>query len=141
MKTLAFRRYQRFEKPFFVLLHTATAPDEAEWQAYVEAVRATMSVSTIDVNVFILTDGGSPNAGQRKDLAAVVAGASRDAVTHIFTTDPFIRAVVSAFRWLGGARAFAYPPMEFGNACARCGVSPDDVMQCFAEVQKLLPGG
>jgi hypothetical protein len=144
MTTLAFGRYQRPAKTFFVLLHTAEAPDEAEWQAYVEAVRATMSAPTTDVDVFILTDGGSPDAQQRKDLAAVVAGASRDAVkyiftAHIFTADPFVRAVVSAFRWLGAARAFAYPPVEFGNVCARCGVPRDDVMTCFVEVQRSLP--
>jgi hypothetical protein len=98
-----------------------------------------MSFSTTDVNVFIVTDGGNPNAGQRKDLATVVAGAPRDAVTHVFTMDPFVRAVVSTFRWIGGARAFAYQPIEFGNVCARCGVSPDDIMNDFADVQKSLP--
>jgi hypothetical protein len=52
------------EKTYVVLLHTAAAPDEAEWQAYVDAVRAIVLASATEVHVFIATDGGGPDAGR-----------------------------------------------------------------------------
>jgi hypothetical protein len=60
-------------------------------------------------------------------------------VTHVFTTDAFVRAVVAAFRWIAGARAFAYAPFEFGNVCRRCGLSQVQVLDSFAQVQASLP--
>jgi hypothetical protein len=139
MKTLAFRQGSTAEKTYFVLLHTAAAADEAEWQAYVHAVRTAVLASATEIHVFIATDGGGPDAAQRRDLAAVVARGSHDTLTHVFTNDAFVRAVVAAFRWIAGARAFAYAPLEFSSVCGRCGFSHVDILKSFADVQESLP--
>jgi hypothetical protein len=140
MKSLAFRQCSTAGgKTYVVLLHTAAAPDEAEWKAYVDAVRAMVMVSVTEVHVFIATDGGGPDARQRRDLAAVVARGSHDTVTHVFTTDAFVRAIVAAFRWIAGARAFAYAPHEFSDVCRRYGLSHLAVLKSFAEIQASLP--
>lgn len=47
-----------------------------------------------------------------------------------------MRVIVGAFRWLASTRAYVYSPRELGTASARSGISPVDLLDAFAEVQK-----
>ena len=139
MKTLAFRRSSKAASPYLVLLHTASKPDAAEWTRYVATVSATLAAHRGTMHVFIATDGGGPDASQRKELAQVVANSSAEALSHIFTTDAFIRGIVTAFRWISKARAAAHLPSDLAAVCAELGHASKDVLDDFALVQKTLP--
>jgi hypothetical protein len=134
--TLAFRRSSGPGHPFMVLLHDARVPDPLEWKSYLEALGATLAIAKAQVHVFIATDGGGPNAAQRKELAAVLERGPADALSHIFTTDAFVRGIVTAFRWIARARAVAHTPTELALACSACRHSASDVLAELAALQE-----
>jgi len=136
LKTLAFRQCSTGPLPYLVLLHNEQEPDPVEWSAYVCAVRATLAMTDGRVHAFIATDGGGPNAAQRKELARAVVAARADLLSHIFTRDPFVRGIVTAFRWISGARAVAHPPDTFVDACEEYGHSPAEILREFERLQK-----
>ena len=132
MAVFTFRRTQRSDRTFFVLLHTSAAPDAAGWDAYVDALRQSLPESKGRMHLFVATDGGGPNPEQRRSLATALAHV--DTLTHVFTTGLVVRSIVTAFRWLGGS-ACAYHPNEFPRACLEAGHSPGDVLSLFTEAQ------
>jgi hypothetical protein len=137
--TLAFRASAGPGHPFMVLLHDTRAPEPAEWKRYLDALSATVATASARVHVFIVTDGGGPNAAQRKELAAVLERGPVDALSHIFTTDAFVRGIVTAFRWIAHARAVAHHPRELAAVCADCGHAPEDVLAELATLQAAFP--
>jgi hypothetical protein len=118
-----------------VLLHTAATPLPLEWAAYLTALGATLAASRQVVHVYIATDGGAPSAVQRKDLAETVERGPVSPLNHIFTTDPFVRGIVTAFGWIAKARAVAHLPGDLQRVCLEIGHSPGEVMQDFARVE------
>lgn len=139
MKTLAFRSATRSGVRFFVLLHSASEPDLEEWNAYLREVKQALTASTDLVHTFVATDGGGPIAAQRKSLADVIQGGAGDLLTHVFTRDPFVRGIVTAFRWIARSKAIAHAPEEFEQACGAVGLTPHQVLDVFAEAQRLFP--
>ena len=136
LKTLAFRLCSTGKQPYLLLLHNEREPDAAEWHAYVRTVRATLATADRRIHAFIATDGGGPNAPQRKELAQVVSEGQADMLSHIFTRDPFVRGIVTAFRWISGARAVAHLPNAFVRVCEESGHSPAEVLREFERMQE-----
>jgi hypothetical protein len=122
-----------------VLLHTAEQPRLDEWREYVRAVESAIEGATERVYAIVVTDGGSPNATQRRLLADVVMKKSVGAQTHVFTTDAFIRSVVTAFSWIARPGASAHAPRDFSHVCRMCGLSAEDVMRELTELQRSFP--
>lgn len=125
MGAFSFRSGRQAGRSFFVLLHTAAPPEKAGWDAYLDALRLSLPESRGRTHVFVATDGGGPDAAQRRSLATVLARG--DALTHVFTTELLVRGIVTAFRWIGGS-AIAYHPREFAGVCAEVGHSPAEVL-------------
>jgi hypothetical protein len=123
-------------QPYLVLVHAREAPAAEEWDAYVATVAEIMTTASSRVNVFVATDGGGPNPGQRKALADAFNTGSGDAWTYVFTTDAFVRGVVTAFNWVAKAHATAHLPSEFVNVCSKCDLAPAEVMKEFAALHK-----
>jgi hypothetical protein len=136
MKTLAFHSSPRSKGGYIVLVHTAKSPDHAEWSAYVQEVAVLLSTARAPVHAFVATDGGSPDAAQRRSLAEVFN--QGDALTHVFTEDAFIRGVVTAFRWIARARAVAHSPSDFSRVCEECEVAATEVLVDFNRAQEQL---
>jgi len=138
MQTLAFRPYKSPNGNCILLLHTAEAPATSEWRDYVSAVQALLADSTAMVRAFVATDGGSPNAIQRRLLAdAVMRGTQMH--THVFATDLFIRSVVTAFSWIAKPGATAHAPWELAKVCETCSVSLPDIARELQDLQKSFP--
>lgn len=135
MASFAYRKGGKARSAFYCLLHTAAPPDAAAWRAYVASVDETLAVSSGCVHLFVATDGGGPDAAQRKELAAVLARDDRNGLTHVFTTSAFTRGIVTAFRWIARARAVAHRPEAFASVCGECGVSAAEVLACFDAMQ------
>lgn len=138
MQTLAFRPCKSPNGNYILLLHTAEAPATVEWRAYVAGVQSLLAESSGLVHAFVATDGGSPNAIQRRLLAdAVMRGTAMH--THVFTTDVFIRSVVTAFSWIAKPGASAHAPREFAKVCGDCAISVPDAVRELQELQKTFP--
>ncbi len=138
MQTLAFSPCKSPNGNYILLLHTAEAPATSEWRDYVSAVHALLSESTEIVRAFVATDGGSPNAVQRRLLADTVMRGTQ-MHTHVFTTDLFIRSMVTAFSWIAKPGAAAHAPWEFAKVCENCGVSLPDLARELQDLQKTFP--
>ncbi|HET9931525.1 MAG TPA: hypothetical protein VFQ35_12585 [Polyangiaceae bacterium] len=131
-----FRRGTNGDKTYFVLLHSEATPEEARWNAYLDAISRALAGSVGRTHVFVATDGGGPDPAQRKALARVFE--QGDALTHVFTTSVVVRGIVTAFRWIAGTRAVAHQPQDFGRTCVEVGHDPALVVQSFDEAQSEL---
>lgn len=138
-KTLLFRAFESRGQPFLVLVHTAAPPDLHEWRAYLQEVARLLATTDRQVHSFVVTDGGGPGAAQRKELADVIEGGRGDLLTHVFTTDQFVRGIVTAFRWIARSKAVAHAPSDFSAVCAECGVAAREVMAGLIQVQESFP--
>ncbi|HEX5660551.1 MAG TPA: hypothetical protein VFX59_25330 [Polyangiales bacterium] len=136
MRTLAFQQGAGRGADYLILLHTSAAPDVAEWKAYVDQVGRTMSTARGVLSVFVATDGGGPNAAQRKLLTETFSRGPGDALTHVFTTSAFVRGIVTTFRWVARAPAVAHVPRDFSAVCAACALDPAAVLSDLLAVQK-----
>jgi hypothetical protein len=136
MKTLAFRSRSCANGAYLVLLHTSAPPDTNEWKAYVRAVATLLAEARGPLHAFVATDGGSPDAAQRRVLAE--AFNRGNALTHVFTTDAFVRGVVTAFRWIARARAAAHSPDDFLHVCNEVGLIASEVLADFVEAEHAL---
>ena len=139
MRTLAFERGSAAGAPYVVLIHTASSPTRAEWSGYVATLDATLTAAKGEVHIFIATDGGGPDAPQRKELADVVRRSQHGAMSHIFTNDAFVRGIVTAFNWVSGGRAVAHRPDEFRLVCEELGYAPMEVLRDMATAQGGFP--
>jgi len=139
MNTFAFRPGTDARHPYFVLLHTEDAPDAEIWSQYVAALSARIAHGTSTINVFAVTDGGGPDPGQRRALAAAFARDHFGSITHVFTTSSVTRGIVTAFHWLARSRAVAHPPEEFTAICARCNIAAAAVLEDLVRLQAELP--
>jgi hypothetical protein len=138
MRTLSFRVCTTSNTPYLLLLHTAEEPDPLEWRDYVQQMAATISSADALVHAIVATDGGGPNAQQRRELADVVTR-GHGSLTHVFTTDMFIRGIVTAFHWIANSRAVAHAPDQFTAVCVDCELSPTDVLAELIHLQKSFP--
>jgi hypothetical protein len=139
MKTFAFGSQINAHHAFFVLLHTADAPDAAGWNDYVAALKRALAESTKTVHVFAVTDGGGPDPTQRRSLAAAFESDRHGATTHVFTTSAFTRGIVTAFQWLARSRATAHHPNAFPSLCEQCQVPTPAVVDALLTLQQALP--
>src|SRR5262245_14769526 len=56
-----------------VVLHTSSPPDDLAWNTYLEAARSVASSNSL-MQTLVFTDGGAPNADQRRPLMALFRG-------------------------------------------------------------------
>lgn len=139
MNTFAFRSSNDPRHSYFVLLHTEDGPDVERWSQYVEALAARIAHTTTTIHIFAVTDGGGPDPGQRRALAAAFARDHLGSITHVFTTSTVTRGIVTAFHWLARSRAVAHTPDEFPSVCKRCGVPASAVLEDLVRLQAELP--
>jgi hypothetical protein len=90
-----------------VVLHTAATPSEAEWKALFPLLPGTRCLC-------MFTDGGGPNAAQRK--TGLAAGLNALPVS-VVTSSSLARGMVTAFSW-AGMRVRAFAPSETDKAFA-----------------------
>ncbi len=107
-------------------------PNREEWDAYLEMVLAVKEELGGDCTKFrqlIFSDGGGPNAAQRKSVAALGRGLKDvDKIrVAIISRSVVARGIITAFRWLGfPLRSFA--PDELDEAFAFFEVSKDEAV-------------
>jgi hypothetical protein len=96
-------------------------PAPADWNAYVAAIEAeaTRGVSAGQIRTLIFSDGGGPNAAQRKIAGDVREG--RGDPQAIVTVSGIARAMITALRLIH-PRCRAFAPVDTGAALEFLGV-------------------
>ena len=122
MVTLAFRA---LEEDLVVYVAGDAAPDQAEWQAYVQhaedVAQRWRGKSTL-YKYFVFVDDGAPNATQRAAVWQALKGTPSRAA--IVTTGLVARKIVTAFGWMGAPmRGFA--PRDLEAAAKYLELSPE----------------
>jgi hypothetical protein len=122
----------RCEGRVIVVAHTAAAPSLEEWSGYAREVEALLSRSNPDdVRTVVFTDGGGPDAEQRRKLTEVRGwNVVRVAVV---TQSLAVRGIVTAFSWFN-PRIKAFLPVAVGAAFRYLGLSPDEESKVWAAV-------
>jgi hypothetical protein len=88
-----------------VSVHSAQAPTEEEWSAYLALCRTVQGRGF--QGVLVVTAGGGPNTKQRKTTREVFG--EGPVPTAVVSDAHVIRGIVTAFSWFNkGIRAFAF---------------------------------
>lgn len=125
-------------------LHSKRSPSDAEWDEYLGHVRDARELTRggiSAVNAVVVTDGGAPDAAQRKRLADVVRG--WEPLAAVISESLLVRGVVTALAWLGMSVRF-FPVNEVSAALSWAAVPESEHEALLAEINvlaKTLDGG
>jgi hypothetical protein len=119
-------------RPIVVLLHGRQKPEAERWAMYLHMLRNSYRPDLGPLTVFVVTDGGGPDAGQRKALSTMFHDGAAD--THVFSTDVVVRGIVTALHWLGSS-IVAHHPAEFSAVCKKSGHSANHVLEMLDKAQ------
>jgi hypothetical protein len=90
-------RFGTHEKVFY-FVHTEAPPDEREWEESMVVAIDKAERKLIDCYL-IFTDGGAPNANQRRRITDSKAVSVLP--TSVLTDSIFVRGVLTALNWMG----------------------------------------
>lgn len=114
---------------------TPAPPDDAEWEEYVEALRA-HSAAYPDGGLAVFPDAGThgrPSASQRKSASSALPPRFRIAIVHEKLDHPIIRGVIKVIAWLvPNTRAFV--PHDAQGVQRHLGIDAAE----WAEVARLV---
>lgn len=117
-------------------LHTEVNPTAERWDAAIALISAhTAAHPGAPLPGVVFTDGGAPNAAQRKTLQAV--GKNRLSVMTTKLQNPVLRGIVTAIRWAYPAIAF-FDPRDVKDALGHVGLGGDvdGVLDAMARLQQ-----
>jgi hypothetical protein len=123
-----------------VALNNAVSPGVEEWDAYLamasEGMKAAGGVARF--KQLIVTDGGGPNAAQRKAVMELASRYGDPAAMKIavVSNSVGVRGIVTAFNWLG-APLRAFSPTQLGEAFAYLNVPDDAVLELCRVISEL----
>ncbi|MRG96033.1 hypothetical protein [Polyangium spumosum] len=109
---------------YFVLVHTAMAPTDEEWDEWMQHYTY--------ASILVVTDGGAPTASQRKrmkmrvdELRALPGVPNRkEPKVATVTASSFVRGVLTALRWFYHDAYAAFPPDHINQALTYLDVPP-----------------
>lgn len=111
------------------------SPRDEEWEEFLRVLR-TRGEHFASLKILVVTDGGGPNADQRKRLEAVLKGrAVRVAIVTDSAKSRFIASAVSLFN--RDHRGFS--KAEIQSAYGHLGLSPKERQMCEAALRELDP--
>ena len=115
-----------------VVVHNEDFPTDAEWDPYLEALRAHLSLH--DRRSLVVTQGGAPSSKQRARMSAVVGDHS--APTAVISSSSAVQATVGALH-LRNAAIGAFAPGDIDGALKYLGLSDDERRQILAALPEL----
>lgn len=128
-RTIAYGRCGRH----VVLAHAAGHPSDVEWQQYIRDVDRWISELA---GILVVTEGGAPSSGQRRDLSDIFARAGQKSFrVAVLSNNLLARGIVNALSlWNPGIRMFK--PEAIDQALAHIGASLDGPA-VLAEVERV----
>jgi hypothetical protein len=130
-----------------VWLATSSDPTAAEWTSGCRAAASRFHARKGDVSTFrtlVVTDGGAPNAVQRRELNLDALGATRHKVavlTTILRTSAIKRGIATALTWINPEIHF-FEPQGILGALDHLGIPRaqfEPIWTCLGELQRSLP--
>lgn len=122
-------------------MHNAKAPDDASWQVYIDACIASAELHGGDFSrsrQLIYTDGGGPNAPQRKAVVEAVEqlkGAKEGRIA-VVSSSTLVRGIVTVFNWFN-FQVKAFSPGEIDAALQFLRVTPDEAGRLWAAAERM----
>lgn len=137
-------RWQYGDAHIVCALHSKRSPSDEEWEEYlghIQAARELLNGGHGGVAGLAVTDGGAPNAAQRKRLAEIVRG--WEPIGAVVSESLLVHGIVTALSWLGmRVRVFAVTDV---TAALRWAGLPDQHREALlAEIRaraKTVDGG
>jgi hypothetical protein len=114
-----------------VVVHNAKPPTEDDWRAYIEGIKSTDLKTGRSI---VFTDGGAPNAEQRKILNQTLAGAHVPGV--VISPSTFVRGVVTALSWFNPSLK-VYAPEQLDLAFRYLTFTPDEISRVWDKLDRL----
>lgn len=129
-------------------LHNAKAPDDGSWQVYVDACVASAGLHEGDfarTRQLVWTDGGGPNAPQRRAAVEAVENlkGAKEGRIAVVSSSTLVRGIVTVFNWFN-FQVKAFSPGEIDMALSFLRVTPDEAARLWAAAErmaKLVNGG
>lgn len=125
-------------------LHTSDDPTRDDWAEYLEVLRQVLKSHDDDIGKLrnlVITDGGAPNATQRKKMTELFRGrATKLGVLTDSLENPLKRGVATAISWLNPSFR-AVMPARWRELLGHLDLEPhvDEILREFDELQKRLP--
>jgi hypothetical protein len=116
----------------FVVIHPATPPTEDEWMDYLRSWRP---LDMARMRTIVFTDGGGPNAAQRKLANEALAG--KPSLTAVVSSSQVVRGMVTALSWFN-PKIKAFGPEEALEAFHYLGVrTPEEIARTWSLVERV----
>jgi hypothetical protein len=137
-KTMAFRLLPDIH----IAVNSADDPSDEEWQAYTSAVIAKLDrgYDIARMRTLVVSDGGGPNAAQRKIVNTSLAG--RPTRVALVSSSVAIRSITTALGWFN-SQIKSFSPGDVTSAFRFLDIPESDYAWIWSEVQSLateLPG-
>lgn len=136
MKNMAVKRVGNI----IIAVHNKEAPDNETWNSFIEITLATGRANGNDlsnVRQLVVTEGGGPNAAQRKavDIASNSMNGKKVSVA-VVTGSPVVRGIVTVFNWFN-LHLRVFTPDEMDKALQYLRIPTHDVTKILNEVRQL----
>jgi hypothetical protein len=120
-----------------IVVHTADPPTDAEWDAMMTAYKPILDAVQPGqmVRALVHTDGGGPNAKQRKRLADDLVG--KKVVTAVFTRSLLAQAISTAIRWFNPHSA-VFSPKDPDGARRHLSISVEQWPEVMSILERLV---
>jgi hypothetical protein len=111
-------------------------PTNQDWDRYLEAVRAEEKklADFRNMRTLVFSDGGGPNAAQRKAVSEFLKG--RTTPVAIITGSTIMRGIVTALAWFN-PETKAFAPDDVGSALAFLKIPAVQHEKIWVELRKL----
>lgn len=123
--------YTQFDDTRLIMLHGSANPTHDQWDEYMKLL-SKKDVAKLGVLVF--TDGGSPNASQRKQMNDIVQ--RKPFARAIVTSSPLVRGVLRAVSWFSVGVA-GFEPSDWRLAAAHAKFKEEELPALVHRTRKL----
>jgi hypothetical protein len=120
----------RIEGTVLAAVHGREDPTDAEWTAYLTSARG----PTRYTGTLVVTDGGGPNALQRKQLEDLPE--LRDLPVAVVTASRAARGIVTAIGWFGKAIK-AFSPQHLPEALRYLRITPAEATRVCTSIDEM----
>jgi hypothetical protein len=104
-----------------VVVHNQQPPSDDDWQVFMQAWERNLDHVTAQL---VVSDGGAPNAEQRRtSVARISARRAGPPPTAVVTASLVARGAVTALSWFIKERIRAFSPEAMSDACKFLGVA------------------
>lgn len=133
MRNIVFKVIDRL----FLVAYGTSDPTKEEWAGYLEEVERHGTDRTMHL---VFTNGGGPNAGQRRKLEKLLGG--RIVPVAVISDSASVRAMVTAMSWVNG-EIRVFPPTGMYDALSYLEIPAsraDLIVRELGKLRRLLGG-